>query len=99
MPAVIEKAEKKFNQYLSDEPNVVYKQADAEDLYKAHTVLKKHEERKNLINEELAEVEESIKSFLRSLNGGKVSYERKDDDKTKVSYLFFLEGEHLKCTR
>ncbi len=34
-------------------------------------------ERKNEINDELAEVEASLKSFLTTLNGGKVSYEKR----------------------
>ena len=99
IPVSIEKAEKKFGQYLSSDENVVYKQSDAEDLYKAHNVLKKYEERKSELNEELKEVEELIKSFLTKLNGGKVSYEKKDDDKAKVTVLFWLEDNQVKCDR
>jgi hypothetical protein len=99
LPGLVEKAQKKFGQYLSTEPNTVYKQSDAEDLYKVHLLLKKHEERRVELNEELAEVEESIKGFLTILKGGKISYERKDDDKSKVTFIFSLEGNQVTCTR
>ncbi len=99
MPVLIEKAQKKFDQYLSSDPNPVYKHSDAEDLYKVHTVLRKHEERKDEIGKELSEVEETIKSFLISLKGGKVSYEKKDDDKSKITFLFWLEDDEVKCNR
>lgn len=99
IPVSIEKAQKKFGPYLSSDENVVYKQSDAEDLYKAHNVLKKFEERKSELNEELKEVEELIKSFLAKLNGGKVYYEKKDDDKAKVTFLFWLEDNQVRCNR
>ena len=99
IPLLIEKAQKKFSQHLSTDAEAVYKQSEAEDLYKVHNTLKKHEERKNEIGHELEEVEEAIKGFLTSLNGGKVSYERKDDDKSKITFLFWLEEGKVKCNR
>ena len=100
IPLLIEKAQKKFSQYLSTEPNPDYKQSDAEDLYKVHGVLNKLEERKNELVQELAEVEYLLKVFLATLNGGKVSYERKDDnDKSKVTFLFWLQDGQVQSNR
>ncbi len=100
IPLLIEKAQKKFSQYLSSEPNPDYKQSDAEDLYKVHNVINKHEERKIEIRQELAEVEDLLKVFLTSLNGGKVSYERKDDnDKSKVTFLFWVQDGQVRSNR
>ncbi|MCW3105611.1 MAG: hypothetical protein JWQ09_117 [Segetibacter sp.] len=100
IPLLIEKAQKKFNQYISSDQNAIYKQSEADDLYKIYTTLKKHEDRKNEINEELSEVEELLKGFLASLNGGKISYEKKDDtDKSKLTFIFWLEGDQVKCNR
>jgi hypothetical protein len=100
IPVLIEKAQKKFGQYVSSDTDPIYKHSDAEDLYKVYMTIKKHEERKNEISEELAEVEDLLKGFLTSLNGGKVSYEKRDDnDKSKITFLFWLEDGQVKCNR
>lgn len=100
IPILIEKARKKFGQYVSSDPNPVYVQSDAENLYKVYLTHKKLEERKNEIVLKLAEVEDILKSFFTSLNGAKVSYEKKDDnDKSKLTYLFWLEDGVVKCNR
>ena len=96
----IEKAQKKFEQHLSPEINVTYNSADAEDLFKVHNQIRKYEERRKEVDEELIQVENTLKEFLRSLRGAKNSYEKKDDnDKSKTTYLFWLEGEKVKCNR
>ena len=100
IPLLIEKAQKKFGQLTSSEQNPVYRHSEAEDLFKAYLTLKKHEDRKAEINEELREVEETLKGFLATLRGGKVSYEKKDDnDKSKLTFLFWLEDDMVKCNR
>ena len=100
IPLLMEKSQKKFDQNLSSDPDPVYKQDDAQDLYKAYLSIRKHEERKNEINEELAEVEGLLKGFLTSLNKGRISYEKKDDnDKSKITFLFWLEDDKIKCNR
>lgn len=100
IPLCIEKAQKKFDQHLSPQKESTYKHSDAEDLFKYHTQIKKHEERKKEVGDELAETENSIKEFLTSLQGSKISYERKDDnDKSKNTYLFWLEGDQVKTNR
>ncbi|MEJ7678282.1 MAG: hypothetical protein WKG06_10560 [Segetibacter sp.] len=45
IPLFIEKAQKKFDQHLSQDKNIIYKLADAEDLFKFHNQIKKYEER------------------------------------------------------
>lgn len=100
IPVLIEKAQKKFDQHLSPDKNITYKYTDAEDLFKFHNQIRKYEDRKKEINDELAEVENSLKEFLTSLQGAKISYEKKDDnDKSKSTYLFWLEGDQVKCNR
>jgi hypothetical protein len=61
--------------------------------------LKKYEERKNEINQELEEVENILRDFLVFLNEAKVSYEKKDDNKNKQTFLFWLEEGQVKCNR
>jgi len=100
IPVSIEKAQKKFDQHLNPQKDSTYKHSDAEDLFKYHNQLKKYEERKKEVGDELAEVENSLKEFLTSLQGGKVSYDKKDDnDKSKNTYVFWLEDNTLKCNR
>lgn len=100
IPVLIEKAQKKFDQHLSEKKTDTYKYSDAEDLFKHHSQIKKYEERKKEIGDELAETESMLKEFLTSLQGGKISYERKDDnDKSKSTYLFWMEGDIVKCNR
>lgn len=74
---MIEKAHKKFNQYISFENGIVYTPAQAEYLFKYHSQLKKLDERKNGIREELSEVENFLREFLMALNGGKICYEKR----------------------
>src|SRR3954462_9807738 len=97
IPLLLEKAQRKFDQHLSEEKDFTYKSPEAEHLFKYHNQLRKFEERKKEIGDELVELENSIKEFLAALKGGKVSYERKDDDKSKNTFVFWLEGEVLKC--
>ena len=99
IPLLIEKAQKKFDLHLSAERPDTYKSADAQDLFKYHNQIKKYEERKKEAADELAEVENLLKEFLTSLHGGKISYEKSDNDKSKNTYLFWLEGEQVKCNR
>ena len=100
IPLLIEKSQKKFGQYLSSDVDPVYQLDDAQDLYKAYLTIKKYEERKNEINDELAEVEGILKGFLTSLGEGKISYEKRDDsDKSKTTFLFWLEDDKIISNR
>ncbi len=100
IPLLIEKAQKKFSQNLSSEDGNIYTPVQAEYLFKYHSQVKKLEERKNELNQELSEVEGLIREFLMSLNGGKISYEKKDDnDKSKITFLFWVEDGKVMCNR
>lgn len=100
IPLLVEKAHKKFNQHISSESGVIYTPAQAEYLFKYHSQLKKFEERKKEISEELSEVENLLREFLMALNGGKISYEKKDDnDKSKITFLFWVEDNKVMCNR
>lgn len=100
IPLLTEKAQKKFDQHLSPQKDITYKQSEAEDLFKFHNQVRKYEERKKEVGDELAEVENALKDFLLALQGGQISYEKKDDnDKSKNTYLFWIEDEKVKCNR
>ena len=100
IPLLIEKAQKKFNQNLLSEEGTIYTPAQAEYLFKYHSQVRKLEERRNEISEELTAVESLLKEFILSLNGGKISYEKKDDnDKSKMTFLFWVEGDKVMCNR
>ena len=100
IPLAIEKIRKKQDALMTDLNGGIVKMNDAEDVYKLHMQLKKWDERKSEIEEEMEEVEESLKDFLTSINGKQLSYEKKDDvEKMKITYLFWLEDGNIKCNR
>ncbi len=100
IPLLIEKAQKKFHQHMSSETGIIYTPAQAEYLFKYHSQVRKLEERKNEISGELSEVESLLREFILSLNGGKISYEKKDDtDKSKITFLFWVEDNKVMCNR
>ncbi len=65
-------------------------------MFKIFNQIKKHEERKAELNDELAEVEKTLKDFLSFLKGSKITFEKKDDtNKSKSTFLFWLEDEKI----
>ncbi len=45
-------------------------------------------------------MEDLLREFILSLNGGKISYEKKDDsDKSKITFLFWVEDNKVNCNR
>ena len=60
---------------------------------------KKYEQRKAELNDEIAGVEHTLKDFLSFLKGGKITYEKKNDDKSKTTFLFWLEDGKVMCNR
>jgi cobalamin-dependent methionine synthase I len=99
IPLLITKAKEKFEALKLDLNGNTIAQDDAEGAFKIYTQLKKHEERKNEVNQELAEVETILKEFLDFLNNSKLSYEKKDDNKNKHTFLFWLEDGQIKSNR
>lgn len=99
IPVLLEKAHKKYNQHLAAQSQNIYKAGEADDLFRIFSQIKKHEERRSEITQELTEVENVLKEFLNTLNNGKLAFERKDDDKSKNTYLFWLEDGQVKCNR
>jgi cobalamin-dependent methionine synthase I len=77
IPLLIEKAREKYDALKLDKNGTKIAYDDAEDAFKFFMQLKKHEERKNEINQELAEVENILRDFLVFLNEAKVSYEKR----------------------
>ena len=99
IPALIEKANEKYNQHISDQNSYVYKPGEADDMFKIFIQTKKHEERKARLNDAIANVESTLKDFLSFLKGGKIAYEKKNDDKSKTAFLFWLENGKVMCNR
>ncbi|MEO6327350.1 MAG: hypothetical protein ABIO55_00370 [Ginsengibacter sp.] len=100
LPIHIQKANDKFNQHLTDAGAEIYKPKEAEDIFKNFMQIKKYEERKTEIRDELIEVENIMKEFLSAIKGGKITYEKKDDnDKSKITFLFWLEDGKIMSNR
>lgn len=99
IPLQITKAKEKYDAFLKDHENEVLKADDTQHAFKIHSQLKKYDENKTEVEKELSEVSSILKDFLHSLNACKISYEKKDDSKSKITFLFWLEGEELKSNR
>jgi hypothetical protein len=99
IPLLIEKAREKYDGLKLEKNGTIIAYDDAEDAFKFFMQLKKYEERKNELNQELTEVENILRDFLVFLNEAKVSYEKKDDNKNKQTFLFWLEEGQVKCNR
>ncbi len=100
LPLLISKAEEKYISLQSDWKGTVVKKSEAEDAFKLFLSIKKLEERKAEVQAEYAETELALKQFLQFLNGHQLGYDRKDEgEKTKVTYLFWLEDGLIKCNR
>jgi hypothetical protein len=78
---------------LAEHQNGTIRSTDAQDGFKLFSQMKKLEEQKKEFESELAEVEGSFKEFLQSVNGHKISYEKRDDNKNKMTFLFWLEND------
>jgi hypothetical protein len=100
LPLLLAKAEEKHISLQSDWNGTVIKKGEVEDAYKVFLQIRKLEERRIAVQAEYAEVELLFRQFLTFLNDHQLSYEKKDDtEKTKITYLFWLEGGHIKCNR
>lgn len=100
LPLLAEKFKKKQDVLFSEISTTVIPTDEAEDLFKAYSQIKKSEERLEEANEELKEVEEILKGFLASIPDHQLSYERKDDnEKMKITHLFWLEDGAIKSNR
>ncbi len=100
LPLLQQKAQDKFKQHLNDNAAIPYKPKESEDLFRSFTQIKKHEERAVELGNEKTEVENILKQFLSYLNGSKISFEKKDDnDKSKSTFLFWLEDDKIISNR
>ena len=99
IPLLITKAKEKFESLKLIQGEGILKPSEAEDAFKVFMQLKKHKDRKIELRAELAEAENLLKEFLKFVNENKISYEKKDDNKNKITYLFWLEDGKVKCNR
>jgi hypothetical protein len=95
----LEKARKKLAVYLSSEPNPVYKLSEGDDIYKAFLNIQKSENKLQDLKSEKVEFENLLKEFFGTLNGGKISFDKKEDDKVKSTFLFWLEEDQVKSEK
>src|SRR5688572_7717525 len=97
---LIEKANEKYNQHVTDNNSYVYKPGETDDLFKIFMQRKKYEQRKAQLDTEIAEAESALKDFLGFLKGGKIAYTKKDDkSKSKITFLFWLEDDKVMSNR
>lgn len=99
IPLLLARAKDKQALFLADYQNTTIRSGDAQDGFKIFTQIKKLEEQKAAFELELAEVEAEFKEFLQSVNGNKISYEKKDDNKNKMTFLFWLENDKIESNR
>ncbi len=99
IPLSLERAKEKQKTFLAEHQNGTIISTDAQDGFKIFSQIKKLEEQKKEFEMELAEVEASLKEFLQSVNGNKISYEKKDDNKNKMTFLFWLENDAIQSNR
>ena len=100
LPFLVEKTKEKYAHHLTGYNSSVYKKKEANYMFKIFTQVKKHEDRMKEIKTELVEVENHLKEFLSFLKGGKIAYEKKDDNnKSKMTFLFWIENDQLKTNR
>ena len=99
IPVLIEKAVAGYQDYSKQYNGTVISADEAQYAYKAYNQLKKYNERKEEISEDVIELETLLKDFLQFFAGHKLSYERKDENKTKITYLFWVEDGILKCEK
>lgn len=72
---------------------------EAQDYYKIFAQQHKVDEREEELKSEFSEVESILKAFLGFISG-KVEYARKEDhEKTKVTYLFWLDDDQIRSNR
>ncbi|MDQ2720987.1 MAG: hypothetical protein M3Z26_14670 [Bacteroidota bacterium] len=100
LPILIQKVHDKLKQHLSDDSTIPYKPKETEDMFRIFIQIKKYEERKTELGDEKIEVENILKEFISLLNGSKISYEKKDDnDKSKSTFLFWLQDGNITSNR
>src|SRR6478609_2872997 len=80
IPLLVEKTKEKYEHHLTGHNSSVYKRKETNDMFKIFSQVKKHEDRSEEIKKELTELENHLKEFLSFLKGGKIAYEKKEDN-------------------
>lgn len=97
---LIEKNKEKLNSTIAGKAGVVLKSGDANDAYKLFLQNNKYTDRKEEIEGELKEIQDTLKDFLKFLDGAQLAYkERDDEDKRKTTYNFWIEEDTIKTNR
>jgi len=99
IPLSINKVISDYQEYSKQHKGTVISADEAQFAFKIYNQLRKQNERKAEVAAELNEVETLLKDFLQFFDGHKISYEKKNDQKSKLTYLFWMEEGMLKCER
>ncbi len=82
---------------LDESGDDTYKKGELDDIFKQYIQIKKLEEKKKEVIDDLEEVKIILKDFLSSLQGHQISYERKENgEKSKTTYIFWEENGEIK---
>ena len=100
LPVSLKKTKDKFRALREETQRNVLDKEEAEDFFKLFNQEKKLDERKKELDTELSEVEAIFKEFLNYVDSQQITFEKKDDiEKTKMTYLFWLENGEIKSNR
>jgi hypothetical protein len=100
LPLSLKKTKDKFLALKEQTSTTELDKEDAEDFFKLFNQEKKAEEHRSEIETDFSEVENIMREFLSYVDGHQISYEKKDDaEKTKLTYLFWLENGEIKSNR
>ena len=100
LPVLIQKANEKFIQHLTDDISYIYKPGETENMFKIFMQIKKYEDKMAQISDEIIGLENTLKSFLSLFKGGKVAHPKKENTgKSKITFLFWLEDGKIMSNR
>jgi hypothetical protein len=99
IPVLIEKVVNNYKDYSKKHTSTIISADEGQYAFKVYNQLKKHNERKKEVEQELAEIEALLKDFLQFFEGHTISFEKKDDNKAKVTFLLSLENGELRCNK
>ncbi len=99
LPVLLAKCEEKYNAFLQDNAQEIIKTNDAQEGFKIFGQIKKNKDRYQELQSEIVEMEGYLKEFLFTISGKQLSFEKKDDNKTKVTILFWIQDGQLQSKK
>lgn len=99
IPLSMSRLEEKYNASLLDNSGDTMKTGEAQYGYKILRQIKRFGDRVQKLQSEINEIERYFKGLLISIAGKQLSFEKKEDSKTKVTYLFWVQDGQLQSKR